>query len=237
MTAPVEHGYPDYGRYSARADVVLVKETGTVSNVITTRGPFFVGGNTHLAFEMFVSSGSVDVTFVYYQDQARTIELSQTNMSIQSANYCSMTVPVRGPWLYLILAPSITPFLFNLALWTAAGPSIGHPNVAGASILLSLDGVNIAAAATRTDDLEYVWPGEASWSADMPTATTFDIRLQAISASGAVTLLDHINQTTPQGRHTVFLPPMSLRVASHNADAGPRPIYATLLARPFDPGR
>jgi hypothetical protein len=236
VTVPIEHGYPDYGRYQARADVILLNENTTIS-VNTTKGPFFVGGFTHLGIGMAIFGGVCTLQFDYLGDQAGAVQLASQLMSLRTDDTCAIAIPIMGPWVKLTISPGALPLDYLLSLWTAAGPGFGSPLGLNDNVLLSVDGVNVNAATTRTDDLVAIWPGEASFFADFPAGANFTIKLLSVDKAGATKLLAYVDQNTPQGNRNVFLPPTHLRVTSLNSDAAAHPVFLSLVARPFDPGR
>jgi hypothetical protein len=232
----VQHGYPDYGRFQARADVILLNENPVI-NADAVRGPFFVGGFTHLGISAVVFAGTCELQFDYTGDEAGGILLASQFVSLRTDDSCAIAIPILGPWLELHINVGTVPLDFIIEMWTTAGPGFGNPLGLSTSVLLSVDGVNVNAAATRTDDLGAVWPGEASFFADFPAGANFTIKLLSVDKGGVTKLLAYVDQNTPQGNHSVFLPATHLRVTSLNSDAAAHPVFLSLAARPFDPGR
>lgn len=236
MTMPVVHGYPDWNRSKAEADVLLNYEVDTATGGEVTRGPFFVGGATHLGHFFGVGLVFYRVAFEFYADAAMTQLLSQHVVEVTPLTSSSFSFPVLGPYVLARLTPGAGTDPFSFRLWTAAGQSM-HMEFGGSSnILISNAAVAVGAGAFVDVDASRVWPGECTWMASS-ALLTWSCELLAVGALGGLTRLDFINQTRTLERRTIFLPAMILKARLGNQTLAAGNIGIHVVARPLSPGR
>lgn len=236
MTMPVVHGYPDFARQVAEADVLLKHETNTATAGEVVRGPYFVGGETHLGFFFTVGLVFYRMAFEFYADKDLTLPLTNHVVEVTPFTSASFSVPVLSPWLQIRLTPGAGTDPFSFRLWTAAGQSM-HMEFGGSSnVLISNAAVAVGAGAFVDVDAVRVWPGECTWMASSALAT-WSCELLAVGSLGGLTRLDFINQTRNLERRTLFLPAMILKARLGNQTGAPGNIGIHVVARPLGPGR
>ena len=230
MTAPVPHGYPDWGRSVAQSDVVIVNDTAQSINAVKDYGIFFVG-NLRALGVIFVSNGNAgNVSLTFYADQAGTIPIVSYGISLQSADYSPQPVRVMGAFVRVQVGPGpAVPFLYDLLV--ASQPDYGarspdHTLAAGISVV----GGPIGAGATVIVNCPVVLAGPAVWTANVGGGA-FSAYLQTIDEIGGITFLDHITAASPvfDNRHA-YLPSMHVRIRLDNNTGAPQ-TYDAFLTR------
>ena len=237
MTAPVGHGYPDHGRYQARADKSLLRLLNTVISVNTTYDLGFVGDVEFIGIHFTATTNHFSIFVDFYEDAAMTQRFDGYAMDVRSGCVMPTSIPVMGPFARLSVNPSAASSQFTVSLWTMS-QAVTPANLSAVStVLLSIDNDTVLAGATDVFGTTTVVPGEASYFANLEAAVSFRIKLYSVDRNGTLRLLDYANSEIRGFPHTLYIPPTPLRLEVFNNDASNRAFYASLSVRPLSPGR
>jgi hypothetical protein len=97
-------GYQDWERVSFQSGFNLLSiQTSITAN--RANGAFNTEAWANIQASCFAPGGSdhYQVMFVWYADQAATIELAQNYFVVGPNTICTMNVPVQGPWLWIFV--------------------------------------------------------------------------------------------------------------------------------------
>lgn len=236
MTMPIGHGYPDYGRYQARTDIILDTETDTVIDVPDTRGRYFVGHVETYGLRFTPTVNHFAVAPRFFDSQAGGNEFSSHNYSIRANGGIDIMAPTLGPWMQIDLTPSAAGATFSMRTWT--GHSLGRSfrGQATDSILLSQVDPAVGAGATVNFDSGRVWPGMVHWHVSTALAG-WVAQLGVFDWAGVFTVIDQFDQAGgAKQSNLVFLPPVNARIAFQNTTGAAGAARVILAARPMGPG-
>jgi hypothetical protein len=235
MTAPVVHGFPDWGRYAAHATKIYTQQNGTTINGSTTYGPFFVGDQTHLAVVLNSSTDNLTLSLAYYIDEGGSALLGVQILGVAVDVGYAQSVPVLGPWVQVTVNPVTTPADIVLWLYGVAGNILQLLPDETSNLLVSQDVANIGAGATINTNSARVWPGEAFWQV-FCNAASWAARVQSITAAGTINLVDYQDSNYVRTARQIFLPSCPTRLQLVNFDGAIRQYAWSLVARPLVPG-
>lgn len=215
MTDPVPHGYPDWGRFQARADIILHQEFAVVLNAGVTRGRFFTGGVEHVAFRFDNGANQTTVTIQWYTTQTGGLELGAQIVETAVGGGFDFSVPVAGPWMAISITPSAFPTTITLVAWTVAGPIASSRLDMAPEVLYDTIAV-VAAGAVVTTQILRTSPGMAHIYASSALAAWFCV-VNAVNIGGTIRRLVAFNQLLA-GQHSalIFLPAKELQVVIAN---------------------
>jgi hypothetical protein len=220
MTQPVPHGYPDFGRYSARADLLLTNQQNVAVNVDTNYVIGFVGGIEALGVSANSNGTGALWHFDYFSDDTYTLLLSRTSVETGSNRPFEKSLPTYGPFLRITLSPNAAGSTYTLVVWSTTQFAISNNGQPQRSVLIGQTTVNIAAGATSTFTAARVWPGGATWTVTGQT-TGFRATLSHLSRAAVATVMDSIQRATlGTEHHQLFLPARVIEVAITNTSAG-----------------
>lgn len=218
MTAPVAHGYPDWGRFVARANVKWLKETGVAITAASERGSFFLGHTTHLGVKFTCTTGHASISFSWRTGAAAADEVATTGIDVRDDTIYVGAIPVVAPYVVVTVTPGSVNPTFNLALWSAAGPLpfLDHSdtNVLLSDILTPW-GLGIATTGVAT----YVTPGLAYLSC-FASITNYTATVESIDASGVTQRLLIYGGAHNGLSMAVYLPATPVRLQLDN-NVGP----------------
>src|SRR5688572_17716819 len=96
MTTPVQVGYPDWGRYSARATKVYVNAAATASvGLLDNYGPFYVGDVPYLGIAI-QSDQPLQTIITTYSDESATVQLGFHSIDVRANGQADIILPVFG---------------------------------------------------------------------------------------------------------------------------------------------
>ncbi len=132
MTAPVAHGYPDWGRATPAADVIFYQQSGVVADNPVTLGPYFVGAQPAVGIFFRANVFGFQVRPVFYPDRALTAFLASQFLHLARAGVEFWgAIRTLGPWMTLEITPSAGPGgTFDATVWSAPAPAAiftSHP--------------------------------------------------------------------------------------------------------------
>lgn len=218
MTAPVPHGYPDFGRFIAGADKLVTSVTDNNLAAPANYGPFFVGDIPFVRFYFRAFIRNFDVVYNFYEDEAQTILLGTESFVVRVLGFYDQATPALGPFVTITVSPSAAGGSFDMRV--VAAHTQWRPGDASPLTSVPFSGSAVAYPAGITDlDDPYVVPGPAVFFAECLTANT-QIDLRAVNSAGTSTFLARI--ANPDGRVAmpVFLPRMPLRLRIDNNSGG-----------------
>lgn len=237
MTAPVGHGYPDHGRYQARADKSLLRLVGTTIGVNTTYDLGFVGDVEYIGIHFTATTNHFSIFIDFYEDAAMTQRFDGYAADIRQGCVMPTSLPVMGPFARLSVNPSAAGSVFTLSMWTMS-QAVTPANLSAVStILLTISNDTVLAGATDVFGTTTVVPGEASFMLNLEAAVSWRAQLFSVDRNGTLRLLDYANAEIRGFPHTLYIPPTPLRLEVFNNDASNRALYASLSVRPISPGR
>jgi hypothetical protein len=236
MTAPVAHGYPDYGRYAARADKLIDQASAVTISATTTHGRYFVGDVPFVLPFLFADANHIRWRVQFYDAATGGNLLAGFAISTRQGSQFDATVPVVGPFMSLQITPSAANTTYSFILSTAHSAIFDSPTSATDNVLATIN-QSVAAGATVTSDSTRVWPGEATWFV-RSTSTNWQFRIDTIDYLGAMLRVEHVALAAAgTQRGVIFLAPANMRLTVINGDAVAREFSTSLVARPIDPGR
>lgn len=229
MTAPVPHGYPDFGRFIAGADKLLAQESSVDIDASTTYGPYFVGDIPYVRFHFSDFVFAFDVVIVFYEDEAGLVTLGTEYFTTNALDVFDQAFPALGPFMKVFVIPFQPNSSFGYTI--TAAHSLWHPSHATFLSWLPFSGADINYAVGTTNlDGRYVTPGPAVFHGHCSTALT-RMDLQAIDAAGVPHHLCRILNANGLVAFPVQLPAAHLRLVITNGSAGVAPFTYSLMTQ------
>lgn len=231
MTAPVAHGYPDYGRTSARANVLYHDVTDADIDAQEALPRKFVGDRAYIQFFFSADTNHFDLSFTYSIGSAGQQTTATQKFSCRQGGSIESSDPVKGPYVSVVVTPSAVNSAYTFKMWGTDGPSHQGSNDDFGNLLYDQDGISIGATTTRTDEISVVWPGPASFFV-VSTAASWTSYVEGINKSGTVRHIARRSQVSPVEPQLFFLPRSTVRIRTTNNDAGARLFFMYLNAHP-----
>ncbi len=225
MTTPVPHGYPDWGRYAAQADIEILGTSNLNLNGSETFGRFFVGGVKHIAYIYAAGGNNSRVTLETYTAETGGTLLSEQVINCRNPGGFDFSIPVQGPWLAITVTSVGGAISYDLNAWTVAGNLASVTSNLSPRYALSQTGTAVGAAATVLTEVPYTYVGRGHWFIRC-TATTFIATLQTVTAGGTVQNVDQWTEATPLGARQIHIPSFPLRLSVNNT-SGAGATYTT----------
>lgn len=233
MTQPVVHGYPDFGRFQARATKVYLDTSGNYAGSDITFGPFFVGDIEYLAHAFSSVTVNSSLFLEYYADDALSTFLGDHWVSCRAGVRSDMSLPVLGPWLSVRLHAFASPGSWTLALYEATGRLLSTYWSNSSTALINTIGVNIAAGGNTVIWAPVIRAGRAVWRIN-PGATAWVADLIALEGSGTITIIDRITQLEGTTQQSAYLPAQTAGIRVFNNDAAAKTFNVFLNAPIID---
>lgn len=235
MTAPIPHGYPDWGRVAAVSDKIIYADTPSGINGLVTYDRVFVGDAPFIGMALRPTTHHFEFRFLFYDDESAGNLLTGQFFSVRNGSDLMLTIPVAGPWLEMSALPSTSGAAFDRTVWTASSANLYDRNNFVGSILLNHN-ANVGAGTTVSVSATRVAPGEAYWSV-RSLATNWEMRLETVDYTGTVRRIENASSLgSAIQRGGIFLPPIDARVTLVNNDAASAFMFFSLTARPMAPG-
>lgn len=233
MTSPFQHGYPDWGRQQATADIGVLDESGVNLTAPTTYGPFLVAGLPYLAVECN-SAQSMEVTLDWYTDSSLTQYISGDTIVTPAGGIAYVTLPVVGNYVRFNVERGAYPGTVTVRASMTANPSSETASGGATNNLLEVDGLTVNAGVTNTYNSTNIRGGWARWDATLILGVVYLVRLYAVDFAGGLTLIGVIDSNTGRGGGMIFVPAMPLRMLFSNFDGANKTAYAFVTHHPFD---
>jgi len=230
----VPTGYPDFSRRAARSDELLFDdEMGPAGNFMTT-GALALSGSAALGMNLFGLSGSMRYTLDWYLDEALTTFLTSQNIDVMSASEFRGSIPTLGPFLEMSVTQSGALNDHEVKLWTAWQPGPHSLEVANSRVA-AIDGVNVGAGATSTDNADFLWPGMAILNIRTALAT-FRVEVRARRYDGTTFTIGWWNQAGGLSQtHRIALPMNCVSLIAYNDTGAAGLMYVYLQAATYGP--
>jgi len=217
MTAPVSHGFPDWGRYQARAGKLFDLQLIFGQVGARTFGPYFVGDVRHLGLSLVVGTSGASIDLEYYADATLTFLMGQDHVTLLAGGVFERTVPALGPYFIIRFTPNASPFDIAMRIWQADDPSTPFALTAIDNILVSQVAVPHAPGVTSLDIVN-ARAGPANMYVRLP-AVQSEVRLSSCSPAGVLTFLTSVVTPDVSGDRRIYLPNTGLRVEWINTTA------------------
>jgi hypothetical protein len=234
MTAPASHGYPDFGRYQAQADIKLLDQNAIVISADTNVNVGFVGNVPYLGVTFIATVQSIRAIFAFYADSTFTTATQNVAVDIQQGATFTDSIPVLGPFLQVQLQAGAYNATYSLKLYQTATGVKAQSGFYGRPILVNEAQASHAAGTT------FITPGPCivgehhfRWRC---AAAADVIQVETIDHGGTVKPLVRVTGADPIQSVLFFAPACSLRVRVTNSGAGAANYDVMLAARPWGPG-
>lgn len=234
MTQPIAHGYPDWARFSAEADVDWLNLTAESIAASTDYGSFFLGANKWVGVAIIGTTNHARYNFAFYRDAALTKLAGELPIHVRAGGQYRGAIPVNGPYLLITVLPSANPTVFDLGVWSAAGPMSGF-NSGFTSVLMTVVAQNAPIGSTLFGPTTAVCGGPVHWHVQT-SGTDWYAYLRTLEYNGTVTFLDSISWLTGPNTHIVYVPPRPLIVEISNVSAAAKTVDIFLGAPPLQIG-
>lgn len=236
MTSPLGTGYPDYGRYQARAQKIydIDSSSSTTSAIVILST--YVGDVEYLQLRLQSTDIPMGWEIAFYADSGQTQLLAVTVIDTTASGEFNGSVAVAGP--YLRVRRLLSAAVANTATWAIASASSmaqGHQSDSQSNVLIHQNAVAIAAGATNTYNSTRTWPGLAVIFASMD-ALSWHCDFYSRNYLGTNRLLCRLDQSSGSQPFQVLLPPTPLRVEITNNDGSAHTLRLVVTSRPMFPG-
>lgn len=232
MTTPTAHGFPDWGRQSASADISVFELNNFAQGALTVgRGTYFVGNMSHVWLRQTVDLGGMRTTLIFVDAPSAGDRLSSHDIDTLANMACSGPIPVTAPYMQVFTSVDVIGRQITLRLWQVNQGGVDYP----ASLvngMISIDGLSVNAAENEVVEAPAVHWGWGYWNAHLEACTAGRIRLLMVDYLGNTQLLAYwVNGMAPVA--SIFLlPPRPIRIEALNSDAVARTLYAAVFFHP-----
>jgi hypothetical protein len=232
VTTPTLHGYPDWGRQSASADISIFEINVTVQNALTVgRGTFFVGNMPYVWMRQVVVAGGMRTTLVFVDAETGGDRLSTHDIDTLAGMACSGPIAVTAPFMQVFTTVDVVGQTITLRLWQNASWGADYPATIHNG-MIAIDGLNVNPAENEVVEAPAVHWGWGYFNAHLEGATAGRIRLLAIDYLGNTQLLAYWPNGIAPIATMLLLPPRPVRIEALNSDAVARVLYAALYFHP-----
>lgn len=229
MTVQTAHGYSDWGRFQAQADIEYYDDAPVNVDAVTNYGPFFVGDVPFIAlrFDPLILSHKAELRF--FSEVGAVNFFGSYEWHVRNGANVHQSVAVLGSWVQLRVTPSAAGSSFQARIVSA--PTAGRIPGLGvnATALIQVSASAIAIGATNQAVAGNVWPGEAVWSVRTSLAT-FEAYLEVDDYLNVSTIIDAFTETAVDRSRTVYLPAGRMRIRIVNTSGGAGTVYYYLNA-------
>lgn len=195
MTTPVAHGYPDWVRQNAVADVRYYDATNT-DNATYILGPFFVGAQPAVAFRLEALLNPHEVEVLFYNDAAATELLAAQEFDFAATGVLLYhALWAYGPWMTVRVTPVGANSQMSARIWGVSHAGTIHPASTSMRIV-STTANAIAAGALETVQGSRIHPDLATICVAQ-RAGNYTFRLLSVASDGTRTPIIRLNKTGP----------------------------------------
>lgn len=236
MTAPIAHGYPDWGRYAARSDVLLLDLTGEAYTGVVTHQLGFVGGYEGIAFSFIAVVGPYRVRISYGTTALSSSIVTQYTFEFQSGGMTNVVLPILGPYCFIEVRGTGASTTYTITASTSQRDAIDQPASGKANAIINNYGQPIGAGATATATASVIWPGGA-YLVVYCTGNNWVADVSALSYTGGNNFIDYlVSNGATETQHFLFLPCSQIQVRVTNNSGIAQTYYVFLVGRPIGPG-
>lgn len=229
MTAPIQSGYPDYGRFQAQSTKIYARATLGPTIAPTDVDLGYVGDIPYLGVSLADTLFNWTIRIGFYTDATYTTLLMSHNIQMRANDGFARTVPVLGPYCRVHFTPlggAGTIFYQFIQAVTSYGPL---DDGSLANVLFATFNTAFVAGTTFVEGVD-IWQGEAVFYVELPGVNS-DVRLNAVSAGGTTTVLTRVAGNGITAERRIFLPAQHLEVQVINTGAGPANFTFILSAK------
>jgi len=236
MTTPVAHGYPDFGRFVAQSDSILLRHDNQGISASTDIDLGFVGNYAGLGFAFLSNANGFWIEFRFYQDEALTNFITSYVFDVFPGKSAERVLLPLGPYLMVRIIPSAALGDYDLTIWSAPNLAIPMNGNPARNVIISQTNAAIAATSNTLIVAARVWPGDANWTC-RSTSSNWTAELHGVDYLGVQTDIDIMagNASTVLN-HRVFLPSETVRVKFTNNEAAARNFWLFVNGRPLNAG-
>lgn len=232
MTTPVAHGFPDWGRQIAAADISIFEINAFAQGALTVgRGTYFVGNVSFVWIRMTVNAGGMRLNLNFVDAPSGGDFVSTHDVDVLAGMACTGPIPVTGPYMQVFTTVDVIGRLITVRLWQNQQGGVDFPaNIHNG--MITLDGLNVNAAQNKVTDAPAVHWGWGFFNAYLEACTAGRIRLLAVDYLGNTQLLAYWIPGWQPMATLLLLPPRPVRLEALNSDAVARNLYASLYFHP-----
>ncbi len=234
MTTPVAHGYPDWGRQSAKSDIEVLIMSGVSISGVTLSAVKFVGNMSYL-YVRCSSASSMNVGISWFADEAATLSLFGDVVTTASGGDAVQCVPIRGPWVRFTFERGAYPGTINFQAYMTDVPFNVYAGTDGENNLIDVNATVVGAGATSTFNAIATRGNWVYWRGVLEAATSARILLLSVDFTGTTHLIDYANQDLASSGRMVLVPALPLRVTVFNNDGVGRDAFVSVVHHPFYP--
>lgn len=228
MTQPTAHGFPDFGRQIAAADISVFETNAFVQGALTVgRGTYFVGNLPYLWINQLVNLGGMRTTFNFVDAPSGGDFISIVSIDTLAGMVCAGPIAVTAPYVQIFTSVDVIGRQITLRLWQNYSWGADYrANLHNA--MLAIDGLSVNSLENEVLDAVTVHWGWGYFNAHMELATLGRLRLLAIDYLGNTQLLAYWRNGIAPIATMLTLPPRPVRLEALNGDGVARDLYAAL---------
>lgn len=234
MTTPITHGFRDFGRQTARADVQVFNSLGLNLVALTQTAVVFVGDIPYMYVRMS-STSSTNLGISWFADAAGTVSLFGDVMTTATGGEAIQCIPVRGPYVRFTLERGAYPGTVNFQAFMVPVPFNVYAGTDGENTLISVDGTVIPAGTAVAFDAINTRGGWIHWNAFLDGGTITLQRLYAVDFTGVQHLIAVADNGNAGAGSIAFAPALPLRILINNANVVDLSAFAVVTHHPFYP--
>jgi len=228
MTQPASHGYPDWNRSQAQADVLFVRVDNVTVNNDTTHGRFFIGNQKALGLYFTAAANACQVMVRWFDSNTASTDFMNETYEFPAGTFGTWTVPAVGPFVEVLLILQAANLTYDMRLWAA--PERRNFASGGLGVtLISVINTAIGIGVTATNNSNEIYTGPAYWSGWQGVAN-FVAFLEVVDAAGVVYTLDRWQSAGLDFWRPVYLPPARARIR-HVNQSGANTVYNSVLLK------
>lgn len=232
----VSHGYPDFGRYEAQADVVFLNLSGQTINGDTFYPLGFVGAYRFIGMRFNSLNNGFQVTAQFYAESTYTTYLGTFTLEVWQNSAFGGAIPISGPFCRIEVSPQAPASSFDLQAWSSTNEFTTYTRDGADNILITEKARSVAAGANFTWDAARTWPGAAHLNIHT-TAAVWTAELYGVGSTGLLAFLAFLDSPGKNYNEDFILPARTARLIVHNGDAASKFFDVSLSGRPWTPGR
>lgn len=234
MTAPVSHGYPDFGRFAATADIEICRQSNVGINADTNVNLGFVGSLPYLGHTTVAVLSNLKVNYAFYSDASYTNQVGNMSAQLQQGGRFEEPIPVLGPFLQVQIFANAYPATYSLIMWMQPEPGYNNAGDAFRTLLFNQIAVSYAVGTTVTTTSNCFY-GALFVQVRIPDAGS-QVRFQTIDRNGAVHELCRFFGSDPLLQANLWLPPATLQARVTNAGGVAQAFDVFANCRPWHAG-
>lgn len=236
MTQPVSVGYPDWGRYAARATKIYLNENIDTSSTEVERGRFYVGDVPYIRLNAEGAGDRHRIHLEFWSAASGGSVMGYSTVVMPASGNHYVSYPVLGPFLNVRIRSNTLVSTCDTMVSGLWAPSKSSHFDALSSIIIS-NSQALAAGAQATVTAEFVWPGLASYSLSGDSGPC-RVVIRALNLAGVTTDIhrDNCPAAHDPGVGLVMLPNASVEAVVVNQHTASNTVRFTLVARDITPG-